>query len=185
MSRKILAGLSAVALVAVFCGAVLAEDLVDNPGYAMWSKHKPGTTVKYKTTVTAPNMNNTTETTQTLKEVTADKVVIEMAVPSMNTPPMKSDIPAKIAKDKLPENMANCKELGKGDEEIKVGDKAYKCQWKEYEVTIQAGEQKFVTKSKVWICNDVPGGVIKTATETTGAMASKSEMLLVEFTAGK
>ncbi|MBI5724475.1 MAG: hypothetical protein HZA50_10990 [Planctomycetes bacterium] len=205
MSSRILAGLTAAALAGIFSGMTFAQEpatapaadapkeMAENPQFAMWAGYKAGTTVKYKSTIIAGERNTTNEVTNTLKESTAEKVVIEMktatTIPGMDRQvenSLKMDVPAKIAKELLPENSSSNKLIGKGDEEIKVADKICKCEWKEYETTTEINGQKTVSKSRIWTCKEVPGGLVKMEAVTIGAdskAASEVKMTLVEFKA--
>src|SRR5262249_30282313 len=64
-------------LLALTAGRTAAQETVDNPEYATWSKFKPGTSVTYKSTTTAAGMMTEATMTITLVEVATDKVVLE------------------------------------------------------------------------------------------------------------
>ena len=178
---------AAVAVISV-CTTILAADLVDNPRYQDWSKYKPGTLVKMDVTTAAGGQNIKTAMTTTLKEVTPEKVVLEMKT-SMTIPGMapqenvQSVIePAKIEKAKIkpvnPEQMPNCKVINKGAEDLKIGDKTYKCNWYEMEMT----QQGMKIKSKCWTCDDVLDKMVKNETKMD---MGATTMVLVEFKAVK
>jgi hypothetical protein len=86
--------------------------------------------------------------------------------------------PAKIEKEKIkptnPEQMPNCKVLGKGTEDVKIADKTYKCEW--YEVEVE--QQGMKITSKYWTCKDLPDKMIKN--DTKMAMGNTT-MILTEF----
>ncbi|MBI5724779.1 MAG: hypothetical protein HZA50_12525 [Planctomycetes bacterium] len=173
-----------------------AKEMVDNPQFKAWFNFKVGATVKYKTTTTAGPMASSAEQTHTLKEATAEKIVVEVKTATTfqgKGKPMenifKMEIPVRIAKNSLPENLPDCKMTRKGDEEVKIGDKTYKCEWKEMETTHGDGDKKFVARQKVWTCKEVPGGLVKMEMTSggSGENAPKSEVKteLVEFKAGE
>jgi len=176
----------AVAMAAVaVCTSIFAADLVDNPRYQAWAKYKAGTNVKMDMVTAAGGQNMKSVMTTTLKEVTPEKIVIEMktsmTVPGMAAPMdnvMTMTEPAKIEKEKIkptdPEKMPNCKVLGKGTEDVKIGGKTYKCDW--YEVEVETQGMKVT--SKMWSCNDLPDKMVKN--DTKMAMGNTT-MILTEF----
>jgi hypothetical protein len=66
-----------------------------------------------------------------------------------------------------------------GTEELKLAGKTLKCKWTEMET--EAGGVKNVTKT--WMCEDVPGHLVKSHSKSAGQMPSETTMELVEFTA--
>ncbi|HCE43818.1 MAG TPA: hypothetical protein DET40_09750 [Lentisphaeria bacterium] len=178
------------AAVAVFslCATISAADLVDNPRYQEWSKYKPGTLIKMDMTTAMGEQKIKSAITTTLKEVTPEKVVIEMKT-SMGMPgmaPQENVIsriePAKIEKTKIrpvtPEEIPNCKVISKGAEDLKIGDKTYKCNW--YEVEME--QQGMKLKSKMWTCDDVVDKLVKNEIKMD---MGNTTMVLVEFKAIK
>jgi len=181
--------LPAAALAALFCfvGTVSAEDaeLVENPQFATWAKHKPGTAVKMQMTTNAQGQPMNMEITQTLAEITPDNAVIEvktameMMGQKQEMPAQKVSVPAKVgkaeaAKANLPQGVnGDTKEVG--TETITVAGKGYDCK-----VTEFSGEQQGIkTKGKVWRCDEVPGGVAKVDMNFEGAQAGNMSMQLV------
>ena len=168
----------------VVCTSIFAADLVDNPRYQAWAKYKAGTNVKMDMTTAAGGQNMKSALTTTLKEVTPEKVVLEMktnmAMPGMApienvmtmTEPAKIE-PAKI-KPTDPEKIPNCKVISKGTEDVKIGDKSYKCDW--YEVEME--QQGMKITSKWWSCNDLPDKMIKNDTKMA---VGNTSMVLTEF----
>ncbi len=134
-------------------------------------------------------MNTEGEQTQTLKSITPQKAVVEQKTVSIvagkrvESPATLMDIPAKIEKAKLGdykvEYNPRAKILGKGEESIPVKDKKVKAQWiKSY--SEQSGMKMTVT---VWTNDDIPGMSVKTLSNTGGAAAMTTEMILVDFKA--
>ncbi len=184
MIGKILRSCVAVVVMCAMCTTVLAAEMVDNPRYLDWSKYKPGTFIKMQSTTVAGGQNIKSTITTTLKEVTADKLMLEMktsmaipGIPAQETSTMMTE-PSKIEKAKIkpttPEEMPNCKILNKGTEDLKIGDKTYKCNWYEMETE----QQGMKMTSKYWTCNDVLGKAVKMEAKMTGTDTS---MVLVEF----
>jgi hypothetical protein len=176
------------AVVALASTAVFAEEMVENPQYAAWAKFKVGSSLKTQTvtvmTVQGNEMTNKVTTTSVLKEVTAAKAVLEvttvMVVNGQETamPAQKVDVPAKIKKGPTTEHPPGYKttKLGEGDEEVAVGEKKYKCHWIKTKVT---GPQ-IESTTTVWSCPDVPGGTVKTISDTVKPMKTKATIIALE-----
>ncbi len=182
MIGKMFKGCVAAIAVAAVCTSVFAADLVDNPRYLEWSKYKPGTLVRMDMTTEAAGQNVKMSMTTTLKEVTAEKVILEMKT-AMDMPGMAPQVktvtePAKIEKAQIkptsPEQMPNCKVVNKGTEDVKVGDKTFKCNW--YEVEIE--QQGMKMTSKMWTCDEVLDKMVKSESKMD---MGKTSMKLAEF----
>ena len=184
--RKMLAMFACVCLLA---GSAVAAELVENPAYQNWANYKPGTSITHTQEAITGGMNMTMEMTQTLKEITPEKAVVEMGMKNSMMPGAGQshamDIPAKIEADKvqtsgkMPEGFkGESKSLGK--EKIKVGEKEYEC-----EVTQFKGEgQGMTTEGKSWTSDQVPGTMVKMemkASGDQGAMESKLSLKSVEI----
>lgn len=159
-----------------------AQEMVENPQYASWAKHNPGTSVVMAMTTDAQGQHMEMEITQTLVEVTDDKVVIEvknkmqMMGQTHEMPAQTVDIDAKVAKDKAsavnlpPGATGTSKEIG--TEKIEIGGKSFECT-----VTEFSGEfQGTSSTGKVWSHKDIPGTVAKTEVETQGQVAANVSM---------
>ena len=60
-------------------------------------------------------------------------------------------------------------DTGKGQETLKIGGKAYACDWTSNSTTVMQGGMKIVTEAKVWISMDAPVyGLVKTENKTFG-----------------
>src|SRR5262249_50751646 len=132
------------ALCAIVVCASARADLVDSPQYKSWAKFKAGTKVVYQNQIAIVGgpMAMTQTTSQTIKEITPDKVVLDIATKvdmqgmSRDLPPGTQDVAAKVEqKDQyLPANFTGTvKEAGA--ETIEIGGKKYEC--KVYEFTGQ------------------------------------------------
>lgn len=186
MKKMILAAM----VMGLTVSVAVSADMVDNPQYKSWSAFKVGTTVKTQMTSVMSmgdkELTSKMTMTSTLKELTADKAVVEVVTETdvngqkMTMPATKQEIAAKIAKgaDSQPAGVKVTKK--EGDEEVAVGDKKYKCHWVETQTTSAESE----STSKVWTCSDVPTGMVKMVSESTKPMKSKTTMELVEFKAG-
>jgi hypothetical protein len=152
----------------IAAGQAHAEQ-VDNPQYQAWSRYKAGTTVTSKMEIGAQGFNMTQDVTQTLKEITADKAVVEVAMTTnmggMSRPMSQTrEIPAKVEKGQeyiTPDVKGTMKETG--NETVEVAGKKYDCKIMEF-----TGESARGGKSngKVWVSKEIPGGMAKM--ESTG-----------------
>ena len=169
---------AAIAVVSI-CTPILAADLVDNPRYQSWAKYKPGTFVKMDLSTGPMKSSKTT----TLMEVTPGRVMLEVktSMPILGVAPQEKVTaivePARIEaaniKPTNPEQMPNCKVTDKGTEDLKIGDRIYRCNW--YEMEMEQQGAKFNTK--YWICDELPDKLIKSETK----MSMNSSMILAEF----
>lgn len=145
-----------------------------------WNNFKPGSWVKLKmvseTTVAGHTTPMTIETKSTLVSKTADKATIETETTMMgNTTKSKADIPLKSdVKAVAGQNPAKM-----GSETITVAGKTFKCKTAE----IQSEANGMKTNTKTWIADEVPGGMVKSVSTSTGSMSSKVTMELVDFKA--
>lgn len=164
--------------------AARAGEMIDNPMYQNWSKFKAGTTVKQRTV--GDMMGNKTESTTTWKliEVTAEKVVVEMAAStkmgdqSFDMPAQKMDFPAKVEKPKTEATEQNKVEPKTGEEELTIGGVKYKCKWSEM-VTEEGGNK---TTVKSWTCDEFPGMTVKSEMKMEGGMAMTNATETIEVT---
>jgi hypothetical protein len=182
---------------AVVCGlavpAVQADDKVDSPIYKHWAKFKPGAFSVVKTIRSAKGIKAEITATTTLKEVTPEKVVVELQIVTLGSEekmemvPRKQAYPARIEKDearkmedpKKGDKVENAEVLDveQGKEEIKVGDKKIKCKW--LETRSKQDDQTAVTK--VWTSDEVPGQVVKMVVTTKGGAEMTSETSLLKY----
>lgn len=164
--------------------ALAAEDLVDNPQYAGWSKFKPGTSVKYSQATVAMGQNTEGEIVMTLIAITPEKATIEtkmsmvMEGKKVDMPAQKLDIAAKVPKSQAkdtgePDGSAKA-ETKQGAEKIEVGGKTYDCKWTE----VTSDQNKMHMIAKTWLSDEVPGKMVKMEATTTGEMASTVKLTL-------
>lgn len=179
--KKLLMVSTVLAVGAMVC---YAEEMVDNAAYKMWTTFKPGAMVKTEMSTVAGDMKSQVETTTTLKEITAEKVVLEMKTAMVmggtktEMPAQTMEIPAKVEKSKAaPKSDAEVKE---GEEEIEVVGKKMKCKW--METKMKQGEM--IVTSKVWTTPAIPGSMAKMQSKTEGQVKSESTMKVVEFKTG-
>jgi hypothetical protein len=184
---------------AVVCGlavaAAQAEDKVDSPIYKHWARFRPGAYSVVKDQRTAKGVKAETTITTTLIEVTPEKVVVELQVPTVGgdekieMQPKKQIYPAKIEKDEARKmedpkkgdkvGDAEVLDVKQGEEEIKVGDKEIKCKW--LQTKSKQGDQ--TTTTEAWTSDKVPGQVVKMVVTTEGGAAMTSETTLQKYSA--
>ena len=181
--------LAVVTALVLTAGAAFAAEKIDNPEFAMWSKHKKGTSITLKTTSSAAGMTSEVVVTTTLVEVGADKVVVEASSVSkfngmeFKSPAQKRDVENTI---ELPEgvkkeDLKREKPEGtyeEGAETVKVGGTEFKTKWYKYKAEV-AGTK---TEAKMWTSDDVPGGLVKMEmTSTADKISSTVKTELVEY----
>ena len=180
--------LAAASLILLAGGIALAQEKVDNPEFANWSKFKKGTSVTLKSTSDVAGMTTESTITTTLVDVGTDKLVVEMSTATkangmeFKTPPIKRDVLKTIplpegvkkeefAKGKVPGT------LEEGTETLKVAGKEYKTKW--YKTKTSAGGMNI--EGKIWMTEEVPGMVVKMESSTKGAVAFKTTLEVTEF----
>jgi hypothetical protein len=181
-----LARIVCTAALVVFSGAVALADKkkIDNPQYTMWSKYKPDTMTKMKTTSEFNGMKSGTTMITTLKEVGDDKLVLELEIISnvngmeFKSPATKQEVPKTIEIDEklLEAGKAAVKPEGteEGTETVKVGKEDVKTKW----VKMKTKANGMEIESQAWTSEDVPGNIVKTVTKSATV---NSTMELVEF----
>jgi hypothetical protein len=180
--------LLAPALLVIVAGPAAAQDKVDNPEFANWSKFKKGTSVTLKSVSSFNNMSSEASITSTLVEVGADKLVIEMtsSVKSggmeFKGEPMKRDVTKTVTlpKELKKEDFAKGKPPGtyeEGTETLKVGGMDVKAKWYKYKADTDGTK----TEAKMWISEEVPGMMVKSEMTTTGVVSTKTTMEITEF----
>jgi hypothetical protein len=153
-------------LAAAALAAICAQDKIDNPEYKNWSGCKADSWVTMKMETEMGPMKSVMEQTHKLVEISADKAVVEtsgkMTAPAAaDLPPTKREIPAKVDKQEPPAD-APKPEVKEGDEEIEVGGKKVKCHWVETNTEVNGVK----TWTKIWSCQDIPGGVARMETKS-------------------
>jgi hypothetical protein len=155
--------------------SVAAAEKVDNPLYKSWANYKIGTYIVMKSTGEAGGYPFEQTVTRTLKEVTDEKVVIEMTgvnkVMGMNVdmPATSEEIEAKVPKGQVDEKHIR--------EHV---DEEHDIKYKEREETIEIKGKKIKTHYyeskgdgsdafmvKYWESEEIPGRMVKTVTENS------------------
>jgi len=179
LKRAVLLSAMGMSLV-VISSARAADDA--NPRYTHWSRYKVGSNTTMVANVSTPQgMTINMEMKRTLKELTDDKAVIEVV---SSTEVMGQSHPGKphdeIIQAKKAENDAY-KEVG--HETVEAAGKSYDCTVIEATQTVPAGPggRPQEGKAKVWVTDDVPGGMVKL--EATGMSNQTVSFLLKSFEA--
>lgn len=178
-----------------FATACLAgED--NNPMYKDWSQYKPGSFVVYKTNTETTGVTSEVEMTYTLKEVTPEKVVLEVktvtvaAGMKVETPGELIEFPAKGEGDEKGFAMAEGMSIGVSDaiangtrvdermEKVKIKDKEIEVQRITVNTEDDAGSEVVVT---AWCTEEIPGGMAKSITEVKGFVPVKVEQVVTDF----
>ena len=177
-----------VACLTLFAGALRAEDTVPNPEFANWSKFKKGTSVTHKSTSEVMGITSEVVITTTLVESGADKLVLEStSVAKVNgkdfkPPPFKRDVAktVPIAKGLKKEEFTAGKPPGtseEGAETLKIAGIELKTKWYKYAADVN----NIKSEGKSWMSDEVPGMLVKSEITTSGTIASKMKMELVEI----
>lgn len=180
--RQNLCRLLAIAVVGMLGATAFAEQ-IDNPQYTAWAKFKAGTTVttKSETSMKMAGNENKTSTTMTTKlsEITPTEATVETTMESngTSTPLPARKIPAKI--DKPADNTAAAPkaDVKEGTDKVEVAGKSYNA--KTTETTSEANGNK--TVSKTWMSDEIPGGMAKMESSTSGAMEMKTTMTVTDI----
>lgn len=131
------------------------EELIDNPQFAHWSKFEIGSSATLSTEILTGGQKVSTVSTNKLLEKNGEKVIVEisgtMNIAGQNNelPPQKQDIPAQIAKRTITQSAT---------EKVDAAGKTFEC--KVYEMSNDESGQPGA-KAKVWLSDEVPGGVVK------------------------
>lgn len=197
MTLRTRIGVFALVIGACLASVAWGDEKVDNPMYKHWAQFKPGSFATLKAQTTTMGVKSETTATTTLKELTADKAVIETKAVSeaagqkVELPVIKNEIPAKISAEEAKMQIEPPKgkqkdgsevvDVQKGKEEIEVMGKKVKTEWTEVKSKV---EGQLIT-AKTWTCEDVPSKVVKVVTKLEGPMASITEVALADFKASK
>ena len=164
------------AALVVFSGAVALADKkkIDNPEFTMWSKYKADTMTKLKSTSEINGMKTENIIMTTLKEVSADKLVLETeAISKFNgmefkSPPTKRDVTKTIEVDeKIAEQIGKAAKpegtTEEGTETVKIGKDDVKTKWYKFKSKAEGTE----TVSQTWTSDEVPGSVVKVVSKSS------------------
>lgn len=166
-----------------------AQDEILTP-YENWSQFKPGSFVTYKMSTETAGITTKTEITHTLKEVAADKIVLETKSVT-ETMGMKVDGPVvvlEIPKDgAMPADMTGGVDtytivsegstVEKKEGTIKVKDTEIDAMM----IQVEAQDITGNTVVTLWYSPEFPGNTIQSKTEVKGPAAMTTEMMAIDF----
>jgi hypothetical protein len=153
------------------------KEMADNPHYQYWHAHKPGSTVvrRETTKLTAPdsqqpasNAPDEKRIAYKLLESDDKRVVVEMVVTEkeplgyVQDAPTRYIYPAKVPKQELEQHMQMTGATA-GEDVVKLKDKELKAKTQAGTIKEPDGTE---VEYKVWLSDEVPGGVVK-KTQTT------------------
>lgn len=159
---------------------------VDNPLYQHWAKFKPGSYATLRTVSEAFGRKNETVVTVTLKQVSAESVLVmkrtlvssgDRSVPRK---PVLEEHLAKITPAELKKQGPQGK-LAEGDEEIEIAGKKFKTHW----VRTKTELDPITVETQRWLCEDVPGRVVKVVSKAKGPIQAESAGEVVDYKAIK
>jgi hypothetical protein len=167
-------------LALAFSSSLHAAEMVDNPQYVSWAKHKPGSKVTMKQDMAMGPMNMSGTASQTLIEVTPDKAVVEYATTmdvggQKQESKNKQEIPAKVEKGKefAPTNgKGTAKEIG--TEKVEVAGKSYDCKV----IEITGGDDHGKASGKMWHTLEIPGAAAKMEVKMEGPQQGTVKMIV-------
>jgi hypothetical protein len=174
------AGLLALLMLA---GSAAADETVENPEYKKWAVWKEGAYATLKGENRFGDVDTIVTSTQTLKTVSAEKVVVEVTTmvetngTTTKAPPTTMEHRArepKLSEDVRRQVEEQTKKFAaqttKGKESLTVNGKTLACEWSRF--------QAEGIDSKSWMCDDVPNQMVKMES-IMGPL--KSQMLLVDW----
>ena len=168
----------------IFCILVPAaaqDEMEDNFEFKAWAKQKPGAWVKWSSETNTGAMKMTSDVTWKLKELTAEKAVVEETTsvnlggktPSEHT--STRTVPAKVKKGTTSDG-AKFEVLKEGDEEITIKGRAIRCHWVEMKLAGRA-----VSSTKVWRTDEIVGGAAKTTIKHDDAAKMTMTMTVTDW----
>jgi len=162
-------------LMLAFTRVAVAQD-VPNPLHAAWARTKLGATVVHTGNSKTMGLDTTIETTTKLQSRAADRVTLEVLrkVTTLGKTTDESKVTQDI-RSTLP--AAEKMTLIADANEVFLNGNTYRC--KVYENLMQQGEIKLLTRT--WLCDEVPGGVVKIEARTEGPIAMNTSIELKEI----
>ncbi len=187
--------LSVIAVLMMGVAAQAADEMVDNPTYQHWAKFKPGAFVKLQQTMTQGGQKMQMTVTQTLKELTPERAMVEMAGSmdmggvQQQMPARTMPIPAKVPKARVPatQPLEGKTQVSQGDEELTVAGKKVKCHWFEGKMSSPEGG---AFSGKTWVNPGVPGNMVKMQGKGEGRGPGgekgsvEMDMVVIDFSTG-
>lgn len=164
-------------LLTTLCAAVATAQDVPNPAYEAWSKFKPGATAKVVGSTKTMGLETVVEITTRLVEVTPQQATVEVSAVitsggnRVEQAPERAPVAARVKQSEAPAPV--------GEEEITVNGQKYHCRVYELKKT----EDGTTLTARTWMSDQVPGGIVKVESVTSGQVASDTRFELKEFKA--
>lgn len=178
--------LAAALSVFLLVSAQAQDEMEDNAEYKAWARQKPGAWVKWAVETHTGALKMTSEVTWTLKELAADKAVIEEltvisgangAKPAEHT--SSRTLPAKVKKGTMSDG-GKAEILKEGDEDLEIKGRQTKCHWVEMKLQGRAGGAM-----RVWKTDEIVGGAAKTSIKHDDAAKMTMTMTVVDWKAAE
>lgn len=156
--------------------------LVENPEYQNWAGFKPGTVIKRRLLSDADGVKTESVSTFTLKEVGADRVIVDSYITiithgsEQRRSPQSRAIAARVPKPDADRQLNESGKQGEGEEEIECAGRKWKTRW--VEVEKKAGD--IITRTRTWTSKDAPGSIVKRRQQIDGPVSLKTEEVLIE-----
>jgi hypothetical protein len=164
----------------LFAAGLWAAD--ENP----YAKAKVGEWVYYRTERRFMSVRTTDEFLETVVKKTDDEVTLDCYHFAAKGEQKKTTRVINLhekfdffGKHNAAQNAGAIKEVGRGEEVVKIGDYEFKTTWIEEERTVKNERGEHTSKSKVWYCIDAPfRGLVRLHIETPSI---SEDMQLVSF----
>ncbi len=188
MRSGVLMVLLMMGMVMTLAPAWAQAEKVDNPQYQTWAQFGVGASTTHSGEAAMQGMVVTMKKVTTLTALDGDKAVLSNATTvimggrEMPTPTQTETVAAKVESSEIdpvyqdPNSVENS-QVEHGNETIKVAGRSFDCLWYSYE-SVDKGKP---VSGKVWMCKDVPGGMVRVRGESQG---SQFKMDLVELNEG-
>jgi len=137
---------------------------VDNAEYRRWSRFKVGSVVKFKITTNAEGQIDD-ELAVSLKSLDNDQAVLVRTFGGVvggrkRVTSAERNVPSKVIKGQDAEGRA-AKEVGTGEQFIRLLGKMTKCKWVEIEYTVMNGPDEIKMREKTWLHDSLVGGIAR------------------------
>jgi len=157
------------------------DEMEDNFEYKAWSKQKAGAWVKWSSETNTGAMKMTSDVTWKLKELTAEKAVVEETTsvnlggkaPTEHT--SLRTVAAKVRKGTTSDG-AKVESSKEGDEEITAKGRAIKCHWVELKLAGQARGTM-----KIWRTDEIVGGAARISMKHDDAAKMTMTMIVTDW----
>lgn len=182
LSFGVVAGLS------VCAGVARGQEEVENPIFKNWNRFPVGSKVTYSSVTESEESETKQELIYTLKEKTKERVVIGRQVVFILPDGTRNEIPEMTSQNARtyrlapgfkrpdPDNPPGL--MDKGEEVVELVGRKIKTEWFKSKMRVEAGDM--FTRS--WSSVDVPGGLVKSISETPATKSvHRIELIAMEI----